>query len=284
MKTRGRTTTMAISVAGLFLVSGLLVTPDAFAQSRGRSVRMPTQSTALRGARNSQHASRSGTQGLNALGSLLDSMNRGGYHQESHHDRYSDAEAYRDVGIANAIVGLVGTLLSVDRYPQYPAVTAPPVEVVPVVPAPPPYPVVVVPSPGVIVGPYPYGYAPSSYPYGYYDYKVPYCSPSPMWNAPLGTGYYPEHHGTYGHGNNYGYGPPVTPGNGHNGNYRQPVTSGNSRSGIRRTPTYQRQSVQSPRTFVQRSGAAPSMSVSRGGTRSTRQPSASTFGQSYRIR
>jgi len=263
MKTKSRMRAMAISVAGMLLVSGLFLAPDAFAQARGRSVTIPRHSMGLRGAIGGQQVSHSGVQGLNALGSLLGSWGGGHRGYQSHHDRYSNADAYRDVGIANAAVGLVGTLLNAYGYPPYPTVITPPVEVVPV---PAPYPVAVIPSPGIVVRPYPYGYAPSPYPYDYYDYGSRYYSPPTVWNAPRAMGYYPRSHGSHHH----------------DGNYRQSGTWRSDYGGMQ-APTYQGHSVQSSRP-VHRGGAVLGMPGSHGGSRPLRQSAVHPSGQSHRVR
>jgi hypothetical protein len=209
-------TAWALSVAVLGL--WVLFMPDAAAQSRGgsraqtrsRSIRVPRQSggglrapsrssrfghgglSGLSGlssgsGRSSSRnpfkgSSRSGSPGLRALGDLLESAAhdyRGGGHDHG----YSDAEAYRDVGIANAIVGLVGILVDAGRNQAYaPAapveVVPPPVAVAPpppveVVPVPSGYPVAVVPAPPVVLQTPAY-YAPPRY-----VHVAPYPSPPP---------------------------------------------------------------------------------------------------------
>ena len=302
MKTKDRTRTLAISVAGTLLFSAVFLATDAFAQVRGRSVTVPHNSTGLRGGGGVPLAPHSGGQGLKALGGLLGSGGGGYYGHESHHDRYSNAEAYRDVGLANAAVGLVGTLVNGYSYPQYPTVVAPPVAVLPVSA---PYPVAVVTSPRVIVGSYPYGYAPSyypyssyygygtsyyypstvcsvpySYPYGYYGYGNSYYNPPRVYNAPLAGGYYPDHHGS--HYYDGGYKQSGTWQNGHGGSYGQPGSWQTGHGGPQ-TPMHQGPSMQAPRSSYQ-GGAAPSNSGFHGGGRSPQQSTVHSSGQSHRIR
>jgi hypothetical protein len=185
--------TIGTVVMVIVLVSLMLVTTEAVAQSRGRSIRMPSRSgSGLRlpsaigrsgrsglsglsglsrgnGSRGNlfSGSSRSGFPVLEGLGALLDEAGRnygqGGYHggygpwnhHWDHHDYYSDAEAYRDVGIANAVVDLLGILVNASAYQTYAPVAAAPVEVVPApvepVPVPSAAPVTVVPGPTVIV-------------------------------------------------------------------------------------------------------------------------------------
>ncbi len=318
MKTKARTRTLAISVAGILLFSAVLMTTDAFAQARGRSVRMPNVSTGLRGGGGVPLAPHIGGQGLKALGGLLGSGGGGYYGHESHHNGYSNAEAYRDVGLANAGVGLVGTLLGGYSYAPYPVVVAPPVTVLPV---PAPYPVAVVSSPRVIVSSYPYGYAPSyypysnyygygtsyysypysgyygcgtsyyspySYPYGGYGYGRPHCNPPAM-------GYYPDHHGSQHYDG--GYKQSGSWQNGQGGGYGQPGSWQNGHGGMQ-TPTHQGPGMQAPRSSYRggaapsmqapqsayRGGSAPSVSGSYGGGRSPQQSGMHPSGQSHRIR
>ncbi len=301
MKTKVRTSTMALSVAGLLLFSGVFLATDAFAQVRGGRVTVPHGSTGVRGGGGLPF----GGQGLKAVGSLLGSAGGGHYGHDSHHDRYSNAEAFRDVGLANAAVGLVGTLVNGYGYPQYPSVVAAPVAVVPV---PAPYPVAVVSSPRVVVSSYPYGYGPSYYPYSsYYGYGSPYYSPSTVWNAPcgypygyydgygcgtsyynsprvysapLGTGYYPEHHGVqYYDGNHRQSGSWQTD---RGGSYRQPGSWQNGH-GAAQAPTYHGPSVQAP-TSAYHGGSAPGFSGAHGGGHSQQQTGMHSAGRSYRIR
>ena len=291
MNTKDRMRTMAISVAGMLLFSGVFLATDAFAQVRGRSVTVPHGSTGLRGGGGVPFASHSGGQGLRAVGNLLGSVHGGYYGHESHHDGYSYAKAYRDVGLANAGVGLVEALVGGYSYPQYPMVlAAPPVAVYPV---PAPYPVAVVSSPRVVVGSYPYGYAPAPYPYSsYYGYGSSYYYPSTVWNAPcsypygyydyygyeksyynspraysapFAGGYYPEHHGSHHY----------------EGNHGQSGSWQNGHGGMQ-APAYQGPSVHAPQSAY-RGGAAPSYSGSHGGGRPQQTPAHSS-GQSYRIR
>ena len=198
-------------VAVVVLASLALVMTDAAAQSRGRSIRIPSRSgsglrlpsavgrsgrsglsglsgLSGRSGRNGlsglgslsgrsgnignpfSGSSRSGFRGLEGLGALLDEASRnygyGGYGPWDHHDQYSHAEAYRDVGIANAVVDLVGVLVNASAYQTYAPVAAAPVEVVPApvapVPVPSAGPVTVVPAPTVIVQTPAY-YAPPPY-------------------------------------------------------------------------------------------------------------------------
>ncbi|MEA3364169.1 MAG: hypothetical protein U9Q79_00895 [Candidatus Hydrogenedentes bacterium] len=168
----------------------MLVTTEAVAQSRGRSIRIPRRSgrglrvpsaigrsgrSGLRGLSRGNGSrgnllsgsSRSGFPVLEGLGALLDEAGRNyrhgddhkGYgawnHHWDHHDYYSDAEAYRDVGIANAVVDLIGILVNASAYQTYAPVATAPVEVVPgpvePVPVPSAGPVTVVPAPTVVV-------------------------------------------------------------------------------------------------------------------------------------
>lgn len=155
-------------VAVVVLASLALVMTDAAAQSRGRSIRIPSRSESGlrwpsavgrsglsglsglsgRSERNGLSglgslsgrsgnignpfagSSRSGFRGLEGLGALLDEASRnygyGGYGPWDHHDQYSHAEAYRDVGIANAVVDLVGILVNASAYQTYAPVAAAP--------------------------------------------------------------------------------------------------------------------------------------------------------------
>jgi hypothetical protein len=229
------------------------------------------------------------------VGSLLGSRGGGYYGHESHHDGYGYAKAYRDVGLANAGVGLVEALVGGYSYQPYPAVVAAPVAVYPV---PAPYPVAVVSGPRVIVDSYPYGYASYPYPYsGYYGYGTPYYYPSTAWNVPyaypygyygyeksyyrgpLAGGYYPEHHGSYYHDGNYR--PSGTWQNGHGG-YGQSGMWQNGHGGMQ-APTHHGPGVQAPQSSYH-GGATPSYSGSHGGGWSPQQSTAHSSGRSYRIR
>lgn len=227
MKTRTRVTVVVLVAA--MLASLAVFAPEAQAQSRGRSLRMPSASSGgLRtpgvpgrlGRSGSGNLfsgpSRSGLSNLNGL-SLLHSMkHKDGYGGWGHdynrgHDDYWDA--YRDVGIANAVVDLIGVLVSAGTYSSYAPVAAP-VEVVPapvtVVPMAPPPPVVMVPAPSVIMQTPVYS-APPCVHLGPAPMPLPYRGGYPgyprMHSAPR---YYSGYRGGYGH-----YKGPATLGNTH---------------------------------------------------------------------
>ena len=304
MKTKDRMRTMAVSAAGMLLFSGVFLATDAFAQVRAGRVTVPHVSTGVRGGGGAPFASHSGGQGLKSVGGLFGSAGGGYYGHESHHGHYSGAEAFRDVGLANAAVDLVGTLVGGYSYPRYPMVMAPPVAVVPV---PAPYPVAVVSGPRVIVGSYPYGYAssyypysscygygspyyyypstvwnaPCAYPYGYYDgygYGKSYCNSPRVYGAPCAPGYYPEHHGPRYHEGSHGRSGPWPSGG---GSYNPPGPWQNGHGGAQ-APTHHGPSVQAPQSPYH--GSAPSPSGSHGGGRSLQPSPAHSPGQSYRIR
>ena len=217
MKTRARVTVVVLVAA--MLISMAVFAPEAQAQSRGRSLRMPSPSAGgLRtpgvpgrlgrsgGGNLFSGPSRSGLSNLQGLDGLLNSMKyKHGYGGWGHdynrgHDDYWDA--YRDVGIANAVVDLIGVLVSAGSYSSYAPVAAP-VEVVPapvtVVPMAPPPPVVMVPAPSVSIQtpgysapPYVHlGPPPMAIPYpgGYSGYPGAYPAPR----------HYSGHRGGYGH-------------------------------------------------------------------------------------
>ena len=313
MKTNNGMRTVAFSATRMLLFSGVFLATDAFAQDRGRSVRMPNTSTAFRAGGGAPFASHSGGQGLKNLGSQFGYGGGGCYGHGSHNDHYSNAEAYRDVGIANAAVGLVGAVVGAYSYPAYPAVVASPVV----------YPAPVISSPGVIVGSYPYGYAPCAYPYGGYGYGASYYAPYsyPYSGYGYATSYYapyPYAYGGYGYGRSYcnppamGHYPDQHGSPYYGGNHGQPGSWQNGRGGAQ-TPTHQGPGMQAPRSSyrggnapgmqaprsayrggasssmqaprsVYRGGAAPSLSVSRGGGRSPQQSGMRPSGQSHRMR
>ena len=86
---------------------------------------------------------RSGNSGMNVFGEMLRGLENYsdhglsnipyyGYGNRHHHDNDEMADAYRDAAIANAVVGLVGVLVSAaqqPQYPQYAPVAATPVHV-----------------------------------------------------------------------------------------------------------------------------------------------------------
>ncbi len=293
MDTTRKTRAPAIVMAGMVLISLGLCVSDASAQIRGRSVAAPRHSSGLKFPNVSRHSNRHqsnssglGLDGLNSLGNLLDSArqysgNGGGYHGSDHHG-YSDAEAYRDVGIANAVVGLVGTLLNANNYPPasvvevtpvpppYPVtiVPAPTVEVRPVLP---PYPVTIVPAPRVIVEvpPY-YGYAPNPY-----SYVQPNYYPQPYYNPPVCQDYAP------GYRDEYDNHPRRPYGNG--GNYREP----GARHGGDRTPVYRGSDMQYSRPSRQggnETHVTTRSSGARRGSQSTQLTPPHPSGRSYRVR
>jgi len=228
---RRRAAAVALSVA--VLASLALFAPEAVAQSRGRGMRAPNRSggglrapsinglngrSGLGGSRGSgsnlfSGSSHSGLSGLEGLGQLLESArhnHHGGDYKHWDHHGYSDAEAYRDVGIANAVVDLIGILVNAGTYQAYPPVAAAPVVTVPqpaeIVPVPAPYPVTVVPAPPVILQ------TPS------YCAPPPYVHLSPCPRPVPYRGAYPGYHSGYGHykaqtglRNSPGMTPPRTP-------------------------------------------------------------------------
>lgn len=236
-------------MAVMLLASYGFCVSDACAQTRGRGIATPRHSSGFwvpsaggHGIREQSNSLGSGLHGLNVLGNLTGSAGRydgnGGHHGSNHHG-YSDAEAYRDVGMANALVGLVGTLLDPYNYEPYPVVAAPPVEYAPVLP---PYPVAMVPSPQVVVETPPYWYAPPAY-----SYAQPYCYPR-SWNPPVyrnafpgyWDAYYSQHRGSYDrrfplqHQRSHD----------HEGSYRRSGTW----QGGERTPAHGGRDIQSPRS------------------------------------
>jgi hypothetical protein len=102
----------------------------------------------LEGSRGIEGLGRSGNPGIGAFGEALrvfgdhEGYGSGGF---GYSDRYryenEMADAYRDAAIANAVVGLVGIMVSAAQQPQYTAVAAAPMSVAPA-------PVSVAPPPG----------------------------------------------------------------------------------------------------------------------------------------
>jgi hypothetical protein len=131
-------------------------------QNSGRSFKIPTASGAIRGGssrsglaqglgslatrgRVTEGLGRSGSPNLDTFGKMLGAFGNYAGHGYGYddRDRYENemADAYRDAAIANAVVGLVGIMVSAAQQPQYNTVAALPVSAAPM-------PVTVAPPPG----------------------------------------------------------------------------------------------------------------------------------------
>ncbi len=278
MHTESKMTAVTLSVAVLFSIA--LFAPDAVAQSRGRSIRTPSISGGgLRapsmGGRSGRSgggnlfpgSSRSGFSGLEGLGSLLNSMNNkhghGGYGNWDRHDDYWDA--YRDVGIANAVVDLIGILVNASTYQTYAPVAAAPVEVVPapvhVVPVPASPPVVVMPAPPVILQTPVYA-APPYVHLALPPRPLPYAGAYPGYSVPRpAPRYSPGYSSGYGH-------------------YKAPMTL---RNGPGMTPQRTPGMQSSPMVTSRGRTSAGAFGAGRSGPSVQRSPVRSS-GRSYRVR
>lgn len=269
------------------LVSLMLLATEAGAQSRGRSIRIPSRSgsglrlpsamgrggrgglTGRSGSRGNlfSGSSRSGFSGLDGLGALLENAGRNyghGDHRYWDHDRgYSHAEAYRDVGIANAVVDLVGILVNASAYQTY-APAAAPVEMAPApvepIPVPSAAPVTVVPAPTVIVQTPTYSAPP-------YVHLTPPRAPMPRPRAHPGYSGRSPAPGSYDR---------------YHGGYSRHKTPTRLRKGPRMTP--QRTPLRQSRPMAGGSRTAPRSSRIRKVSPSVRRTPVKTTSWSYRVR
>jgi len=288
------------SLVVALVTSLMLVTTEAAAQSRARSMRVPSSSgsgsravSAIarsgrsgpsgftgpgRSGRNLlSGSSRSGLSGLEGLGGLLEQAGRnyghGGYGGPFRSDRpreYSYAKAYRDVGLAHAVVDLVGILVSASAYHQpYAPMAVAPVEFVPVpvepFPVAPIGAVTVVPPPAVIL-------------------QTPaYCAPPPhvyLTPPPPPMPYPRAHHPGY---------PSARPApSGYSGHHRSYSGQGQRRAPVslhdnqRRTP--QRAPMRQSAPAASRTMTAPRSTSSRAVNPPMRRAPAQTSSWSYRVR
>lgn len=130
-------------------------------QNSGRSFKIPTASSAIRGSssrsgladglerlssrgRVTEGLGRSGSPGLDTFGKMLGAFGNYAGHGYGYGDRYryenEMADAYRDAAIANAVVGLVGIMVSAAQQSNCTTVAAMPAAAapMPVTAAPPP--------------------------------------------------------------------------------------------------------------------------------------------------
>lgn len=286
--------TIGTALAVAVLISLMLVTTEAAAQSRARSIRTPNRSGSVtraprvieRSGRSRPGgltgpsisrgdlfpgSSRSGLSGLEGLGSLLEQAGRnhrhggyGGHRRSDRHREYSYAHAYRDVGIANAVVDLVGILVSASAYQHtYAPMAVAPVEVMPApvepIPLAPMGAVTVVPPPAVILQTPAYCAPPP------YVHLTPPSAPRAYPRAHPAPNHFPGHHRSY-----------SGQGRGHD---RAPATLHNSQT---RTP--QRAPVRQPSPAATRSTASPRSSSTRAVNPPARPARAQTSSWSYRVR